>query len=284
MKKILLPTDFSANAYNAIEYALQLFKDEECIFYLLHAFAPGSYIISSVDDGPSNMVIEDVARRNAEEQLQEIKSKIDAEHAYPKHTLEVIISFSSLMSEMKSIVKERGIDLIVMGTQGATGAKEVFLGTNTMDAIRKVKIALIAVPEGFTYQKPQEILFTTDLKFSMENKYLPLLRWIGTKHIARINALNIYTGRSLEPYQEEVKNQLATYFKDNSYLFHELEYMSVTEAVEHFQIKHKADFLVMINNKHTYFENLLFKPVIKEIVYHTSIPFMVIPSVELMKA
>lgn len=284
MKKILLPTDFSANAYNAIEYALQLFKDEECIFYLLHAFAPGSYIISSVDDGPSNMVIEDVARRNAEEQLQEIKSKIDAEHAYPKHTLEVIISFSSLMSEMKSIVIERGIDLIVMGTQGATGAKEVFLGTNTMDAIRKVKIALIAVPEGFTYQKPQEILFTTDLKFSMENKYLPLLRWIGTKHIARINALNIYTGRSLEPYQEEVKNQLATYFKDNSYLFHELEYMSVTEAVEHFQIKHKADFLVMINNKHTYFENLLFKPVIKEIVYHTSIPFMVIPSVELMKA
>lgn len=284
MKKILLPTDFSANAYNAIEYALQLFKDEECIFYLLHAFAPGSYIISSVDDGPSNMVIEDIARRNAEDQLQEIKSKIDAEHAYPKHTLEVIISFSSLMSEMKSVVKERDIDLIVMGTQGATGAKEVFLGTNTMDAIRKVKIALIAVPEGFTYQKPQEILFTTDLKFSMENKYLPLLRWIGTKHIARINALNIYTGRSLEPYQEEVKNQLATYFKDNSYLFHELEYMSVTEAVEHFQIKHKADFLVMINNKHTYFENLLFKPVIKEIVYHTSIPFMVIPSVELMKA
>jgi len=152
-----------------------------------------------------------------------------------------------------------------------------------MDTIRKVKIAVIAVPEGFIYQKPQEILFTTDLKFSMENKYLPLLRWIGTKHIARINALNIYTGRSLEPYQEQVKNQLATYFKDNSYLFHELEYMSVTEAVEHFQIQHKADFLVMINNKHSYFENLLFKPVIKEIVFHTSIPFMVIPSVELMK-
>lgn len=283
MKKILLPTDFSANAYNAIEYALQLFKEEECTFYLLHTFVPGSYIISSVDDGPSNMVIEDIARRNVEERLQEIQSKIAAEHAYPKHTFEVIISFSSLMSEMKSIVKEHGIDLIVMGTQGATGAKEVFLGTNTMDTIRKVKIAVIAVPEGFTYQKPQEILFTTDLKFSMENKYLPLLRWIGTKHIARINALNIYTGRSLEPYQEQVKNQLATYFKDNSYLFHELEYMSVTEAVEHFQIQHKADFLVMINNKHSYFENLLFKPVIKEIVFHTSIPFMVIPSVELMK-
>ena len=282
MKKILLPTDFSANAYNAIEYALQLFKEEECTFYLLHTFVPGSYIISSVDDGPSNMVIEDIARRNVEERLQEIQSKIAAEHAYPKHTFEVIISFSSLMSEMKSIVKEHDIDLIVMGTQGATGAKEVFLGTNTMDTIRKVKIAVIAVPEGFTYQKPQEILFTTDLKFSMENKYLPLLRWIGTRHIARLNVLNIYTGRSLEPYQEEVKNQLATYFKDNSYLFHELEYMSVTEAVEHFQIKHKADFLVMINNKHSYFENLLFKPVIKEIVFHTSIPFMVIPSVALM--
>src|SRR5699024_2569912 len=109
MKKILLPTDFSANAYNAIEYALQLFKEEECTFYLLHTFVPGSYIISSVDDGPSNMVIEDIARRNVEERLQEIQSKIAAEHAYPKHTFEVIISFSSLMSEMKSIVKEHDI-------------------------------------------------------------------------------------------------------------------------------------------------------------------------------
>src|SRR5690554_386744 len=282
MKKILLPTDFSENAYDAIEYAVQLFKEEECTFYLLHTFVPGSYVISSVDDGPSNMVIEDIAKRNAEERLQETQSKLEAAHTNLKHTFEIVISFNSLMSEMKSIVKERAIDLIVMGTQGAIGAKEIFLGTNTMDTIRKVKTAVIAVPDGFTYQKPQEILFTTDLKFSMENKYLPLLRWIGTRHIARLNVLNIYTGRSLEPYQEEVKNQLATYFKDNSYLFHELEYMSVTEAVEHFQIKHKADFLVMINNKHSYFENLLFKPVIKEIVFHTSIPFMVIPSVALM--
>lgn len=283
MKKILLPTDFSANAYNAIEYALQLFKEEECVFYLFHSFVPGSYIISSIDDGPSNMVIEDIARRNAKERIQEIQSNIELEHAYSKHTFEVIISVSSLISEMKSIVKEHNIDLIVMGTQGATGAKEVFLGTNTMDTIRKVNRTVIVVPERFTYQKPQEVLFTTDLKFSMENKYLPLLRWLGIKHNARLNVLNIYTGRSLEPYQEDVKNKLESYFKDNSYLYHELEYMSVTEAVEYFQIKYKADFLVMINNKHSYFENLLFKPVIKEIVFHTNIPFMVIPSVELMK-
>lgn len=284
MKKILLPTDFSKNAHNAIAYAVQLFKEEECTFYLLHTIMPRSYNIASIDDGPSAKVIEDVARDNAEERLQEIVMEMKTKFANPKHTFEEIITFNLLSNEVKAVVKEHAIDLIVMGTKGATGAKEVFLGTNTMSVIKKVPVAVIAIPEEFTYEKPKEILFTTDFKFSMENKYFPFFRSLCARHAARLNVLNIYAGKSLEPSQEIEKDRLAAYFKNNAYLFHELEYMDVAEAVEHFQIKHKINFLVMINNKHSFFENLLFKPVIKEIVYHTHIPFMVIPSMKLMNS
>jgi len=282
MKKILLPTDFSKNAYNAIAYAVQLFKEEQCTFYLLHTIMPGSYSIASIDDGPSTKVIEDVARRNAEERLQKIVMEMKTKFANAKHTFEVIIAFNLLSSEVKVVVKEHAIDLIVMGTKGATGAKEVFLGTNTMSTIKKVPVAVIAIPKEFSYEKPKEILFTTDFKFSMENKYLPVLRSLCAKYSARLNVLNIYSGKALDPMQEATKDRLAAYFKNNAYLFHELEYMNVAEGVEHFQIKHQINFLVMVNNKHTVMENLLFKPVIKAIVYHTHIPFMVIPSVALM--
>lgn len=284
MKNILLPTDFSKNAYKAIEYAVQLFKDEPCAFYLLHTLTPGAFSIASVDDGPSTEVIEEVTRRNAEEKLQEIVREMKTKHASDKHTFRTQVSFNVLISEIKSIVKELAIDVIVMGTKGARGAKEVFLGTNTMDTIKKIRVPIIAVPEVFTFKKPQEVLFPTDLKFSMENKYLAFLRSLIAKHESRLNVLNVYIGKSLEPEQETLKRQLGAYFKNNNYLFHELEYMSVTEAVEHFQIKHTMDFLVMINNKHSFFENILFKSVIKEVVYHTHIPFMVIPSVEWMNA
>lgn len=284
MKNILLPTDFSNNAFNAIEYAVQLFKDESCTFYLLNTSIPGNYNISAVDDGPSTKVIEEAAKRNSENKLLGIEKELDKKFKNSKHSFKIIVSFNLLITEIKAVIEEHKIDLIVMGTKGATGAQEVFLGTNTMDTIKKSNIAVIAVPENYTFIKPQDILFTTDFKFSMENKNLPLLRSICAKNSSTLNVLNVYSGKLLEPLQETTRRNLASYFKNNTYASHEMEYIDITEAVEHFQIKHKIDFLVMINNKHSFLENLLFKPVIQQIVYHTSVPFMVIPSIELINS
>ncbi|MDD3723836.1 MAG: universal stress protein [Lutibacter sp.] len=189
-----------------------------------------------------------------------------------------------LVSEITTVVMERNIDLIVMGTKGATGAKEVFLGTNTMFTIKKSNCAVIAVPEEFTYKDPKEILFPTDFKFSMENKYLKLFKSICINHVSRLNILNIYFGEPLNLTQEKVKNQSEEYFKNNAHIFHTAEYVDLVEAVAQFQLKHRVNFLVMVQNKHSFFENLLFKPVIKQMVYHTNLPFMVIPSIELMKS
>jgi hypothetical protein len=188
-----------------------------------------------------------------------------------------------LINEIVDVVKERDIDLIVMGTKGATGAKEVFLGTNTMYTIKKTNCAVIAVPEDFNYQNPKEILFPTDFKFSMENKYLNLLKSISTVHEARLNILNVYFGASLNETQKTLKADFEEFFKDSAHTFHTKEYVDLVEAVEQFQIKHKVNFLVMIQNKHTFFENLMFRPVIKQMVFHTNIPFMVIPSIALKR-
>ena len=188
-----------------------------------------------------------------------------------------------MVSEVTSIVNERAIDLIVMGTKGATGAKEIFLGTNTLHTIKRAKCAVIAVPEDFTYEAPKEILFPTDFNFSIKNKFLPLLRSICTKQISRLNILNVYFGDPLTDEQEKVKEALDSYFKKSAHLFHITKHVDVVEAVEEFQIRYKINFIVMVHNKHAFFENLLFKPVIKQLVCHTRVPFMVLPSQTQMK-
>jgi len=283
MKNILLPTDFSQNASNAIEYAIQLFKDEDCTFHLLNTFTPVAYNVATLADSYSTMMVEEITRQNSESGLLEIEKELKKKFKNPRHSFQVLSSFNLLIPEIKAVIKERNIDLIVMGTKGATGAKEVFLGTNTMFTIKKVKCAVIAVPENFTYEDPKEILFPTDFKFSMKNKYLKLLKSICTRHISRLNILNIYFGEPLDSSQEKTKEQCEDFFKHNAHLFHTAEYVDLTEAVTQFQIKYKANFLVMVNNKHSFFENLFFKQVIKEMVYHTNVPFMVIPSIKLMK-
>lgn len=283
MKNILLPTDFSENAFNAIEYAVQLFKDEECTFYLLNTFTPAAYNMTTMADGHPAVMTEENDRKNSKNGLLDIEKKLKKKFNNSKHTFEKLVAFNLLVNEIESTVEKRNIDLIVMGTKGATGAKKVFLGTNTMYTIKKVNCAVIAVPEKFTYEEPQDILFPTDYKFSMENKFLPLLRSICTKHKSQLNVLNVDTGKPLESKQVNTKEQLGEFFKDNNTLFFEEKYRNISEAVEHFQITHKIDFLTMINNKHSFFENLFFKPIIKQMVHRTNIPFMVIPSIELMK-
>ncbi|MGB3344160.1 MAG: universal stress protein [Aequorivita sp.] len=277
MKNILLPTDFSDNAYNAMEYAVNLFKDEECTFHVLNTYTPIAYNVTTVADSYSTMMIEEITRKNSENGLEEVASKLKIKYNNPKHVFVKHAALNLFISEVSAMVEEHILDLIIMGTKGATGAKEIFLGTNTLRTIKNVKCPVIAVPENFQYEPPKEILFPTDFKFSMKNKFLPLLKSICTKHISRFNILNIYFGQPLTAAQEKVKDDLDVYFKNSAHLFHITEHVDVVEAVEEFQIKYKINFMVMVHNKHAFFENLLFKPVIKQLVCHTSVPFMVIP-------
>ncbi len=282
MKRILLPTDFSENAYNAISYAVQLFIDVECEFYILHAYTPASISAGSMIDSHSAMTLHEIEKESANRNLKKTQDRLEKEYHNANHTFITMASFNLLIPEMKEVIEENDIDLVIMGTKGATGLKEVFIGTHTMYAIKKMKCPVIAVPSGFKYEKPREVLFPTDYKVSKSNKYLPLIRELCDEHNSRLHILNAYYNTPLEDKQKDVEAFLDTYFIDNAHLFHISEGQELIEAIETFEMKHKVNFLIMIHNRHTLFENLLFKPIINQMVYHTNVPFLVIPSQERM--
>ncbi|MCK8520947.1 universal stress protein [Aquimarina sp. D1M17] len=280
MKRVLLPTDFSDNAYNAIQYAMQFFKDEKVTFYILNTFTPVSYHAGYLIESPTIFGLEDVAMVNSKREVERIEEKVKKEFNNPNHKFVRLSAFNTLIGEIKEVVNKHNIDLIVMGTQGATGAKEVFIGTHTMYTIKKVKCPVLAVPEGFVYETPKDILFPTDYKLSVNNPYLQFLKEVCNKHISRLNILNAYYGEPLNEAQEKIKTFLDEYFKEHAHIFHLAVGVDVLEAVEDFQDTYKINLLVMVHNKHSFFENLLFTPVINQIAYHTNVPFLVIPSEE----
>ena len=285
MKRIILPTDFSETSLNAIRYALRLFEKESCTFYLLNTFTPAAYHTPAVQlNSYSALQLEQIVSKRAKMQLDEVLDQINEEFNNPKHIFVTLSAYNLLASEIVNLSETHDIDLVIMGTTGATGAKEVFMGTQTMHTIKKVKCPVIAVPASFSYETPKEILLTTDFKFDAKNRFLPLLKELSENHIARVNILNAYFGEALNETQEANKDFLDSYFKSTAHLFHSAEGIGLVEAVEAFQVKHKVNFLVMIHNKHTFFENLLFKPVINQIAYHTNVPFMVIPSEKRIKS
>lgn len=283
MKHILLPTDFSDNSYNAIKYAVNLFKNEETTFYLLNTFTPVAYHTGYLIESPSLYGLEDIAMINSKREIEYTEEKIKKELPNSKHSFVRISAFNTLIGEIRDTVEKYNIDLIVIGTKGATGAKEIFIGTHTMYTIKKAKCPVLAVPFGFEYEELKDILFPTDYHFSTNNKYLSFIKDICNKHASKVNILNAYYGIPLDDEQNEVKSFLDNFLKGNAHVFHIADGMDVLEAVEDFQEKYKINLLVMVHNKHSFFENLLFKPVINQVVYHINVPFLVIPSEERMK-
>ncbi|TYB79515.1 universal stress protein [Bizionia myxarmorum] len=278
MKNILLPTDFSENAWNAISYALQLFQNELCTFYVLNIYTPTIYNVEYILSNPVAYELMDIASKISTKGLDKITQRIEKEFKNPKHIISQISSFNTLVGEIEALHKGHVMDLIVMGTKGATGAKKVLFGSNTVHVLNGANYPVLAVPENFNFEKPHDVLFPSDYNITFrESKLKPILD-IAKQHHSRVNILHVFYGEALTQKQERNRKKLETYFKDTAYIFHRVKNKNIPEAISEFQFKTRVNLLVMINNKHSFFENLFFKNKINQIGFHLNIPILVIPS------
>lgn len=277
MKNILLPTDFSENAYSAIQYALKLFESIDCNFYLLHTFTPAAYHSGKAFKNFNSVQLVNAKRESVEEDLRLLKQRIQKEKINPRHTIHSIAAFNLLVDEIRKQLREKKIDLIIMGTKGATGAKEIFIGTNTMYTIKKAKCPVIAVPFPGKFHEPKEILFVTDYR-TIRTDDLDNIKFLVELFASRLHVLHVYNYEPLDQYQKERKNLLENFFDKPNPKFHLSEEQDIPEAIEVFQKNNEIDLIVMVQKHHSFFENLLFKPIINELVYHTKVPLLILPA------
>lgn len=277
MKKIVLPTDFSENAFNAIKYAIELFKDVETTFYLLHAYTPPIFQVEYVLQGSSQIGQGDSYKSKAMEQLEKLKQRLLEEFENAKHSYVMWADFNTLTDEILNMAKREKADLVIMGTQGATNTKEILFGTNTTQVINKSVCPVIAVPSKFKYERPKAILFPTDYEIDYLKEQLQQLLDITVNHGSNIHVIHVTTGYDLSDNQVVNKQKLNDLLVHTDHTFHDLPDQSVIDAINQFQAKKGMDLLVMVRNKRTFFERLFVEPVIKNIGLDINIPFMVIP-------
>lgn len=277
MKKILIPTDFSENAYGAMTYAVQLFAEEECTFFLLNSYTPAIYQSEYLLHSPGQIGLGDIYRIDSEDGLKHFRDRIITEYKNPKHRFEIHSAFSVLMEAIDDLVEEENIDMIIMGTQGATGAKEIFLGSNTVHAIKRAKCPILAIPFPYQFKPPKKILFPTDYEIDYRPDLLRELFFITDLHKATIDVVHIRNNYEPDAEQKINKEKLMHLLLDKEHHFHEVPDQGIIEAINDLQVKYSIDLLVMVRNKHTFLENLFSKPVINQIGFHTAIPFLVLP-------
>lgn len=274
MKKIVLPTDFSGNAENAIIYALNLFKDVACVFYLLNTYMPST----DHEEYPWHT---DLGESKPHKSMKKLAALLESMSGKNKNANHMFVSHSAMntvVGEISNIIEKEGIDLIVMGTQGTTSARDVVFGSNTTQVVKSIERPVIAVPSDFTYVTPKKILFPTDYEINYSKEQFVELLLLAEHHQSHIAVMHVLsTSSGLSEYHQRNKTMLEKVLGDIDHRSHLVPNQDVRSAINDFQVNKNINFLVMVQNKHPFMERIFHKSHIKHIGLHIKVPFMVIP-------
>lgn len=274
-KRILVPTDFSKNALNAIRYALNLYKEIKCEFYFLNVFRLDSYSTDNLFIPEPGSAEYEAAKTRSEEEFNKLLDMLKLHHNNVKHSYHTISTFNFLEEALKQIIAEKDIDLVVMGTQGATGAKGLIFGSNTVNTMEKIReCPVLAVPENVRFSSPKEIVFPTDYKSAFKRKELSYLIEISKMHDTAIRVL--YVAKKVELNDEQLNNQklLGDILGTLNHSFHTLSLKDVSDGLTSFVESRDSDMIAFINRKHFFFSSIFSKPMVKEIGYNAIVPIL----------
>ncbi len=277
MKNILVLTDFSDNAYNALFYVSKLFNRNECSFFLLNAYEERSSRTGKLLNGGEEVLT--LAKRKSKEGLENVFHKINLDNPNPKHQYQKLSKNMDLMTSVKKTIKEFKIDLLVLGNKGITSLVSVFWGSTTTKVMTTIKACpILAVPADKEFTAPSEIALATNYKRTFDAEVMAPVRFMTSLCNAAIRIVHINEEKRLSKFQESNLNTLITYLKPLEHTIHWMpNFTSKTKAIQVFLDELNIGMLAMINYEHSFLELLLREPVIQKMTFHITIPFLVIP-------
>ena len=274
-KRILIPTDFSKNALNAVRYSLDLYRKLNCEFYFLNVFRLDSYSTKNLLIPEPGSGEYEAAKTKSEEGFEKLLDMLKLHHDNPKHSYHTISTFNFLSEAIKQTIAEKDIEIVVMGTKGATGSKGVIFGSNTVNAMEKIReCPVLAIPEDVRFSTPKEIVFPTDYKSVFKRKEFSYLVEIAQMHETVIRILHVSKKNTLTELQEKNKHLLAKILDTVDHSFHTLSKKDVSDGITTFVESRDSDMIAFINHKHFFFGSVFSKPLVKDIGYDANVPIL----------
>ncbi|MEO8774214.1 MAG: universal stress protein [Gelidibacter sp.] len=275
---ILIPSDFSDNAWSAALYALKLYANKPCTFYFSHTW---TFLNSGSRTYISPSYIEPL-KEKAREQLAELKERAQLESKNNDHDFETIFSEGELIDSIELGFKTHHVDLVIMGTKGATGGQKILLGSNTVTVIKKIKrCPVLLVPNNYEYITPKNIAFPTDFNRIYGEELLPL-KQLAELQNSTIKILHISDKDRDDLTDKQTANLeiLKTNLENYQYSFNWVPVKGNKEqTIKDFNDKNAIDLITMINYKHSFIESIIREPIIKKLGFQSKIPFLVIPGI-----
>lgn len=267
MKHVLVPSDFSENAFNALTCAMRYLSNDHVHFSIVHVYK------KSHEDEP--MVFNG--------KLDRLLGRLSRLERVSHHTFETCLLEGDLLTRINELVATENVDFIVMGTQGRTANRRVSFGSNTLKVINAVACPVMAVPPDFTYKEPKQILWPSRLQHAYKDRELDVLHDMTVQHHATIQLLHITDTDETNKSQQEVRNSIESRFRESEIIYHHHNarqaHTVIHNYINNFINENNIDLLVLVNSKNSFLESYLQRSTIESLGLDLNIPFFIFQNI-----
>ena len=278
MKNILLPTDFSKNSINAISYALEFLKNQECQFFILNVQKATSFISDDMMLVDSSTTIYKTLIDAAKKSITNIITTIDEEFDNKKHQFHSIVDYDNFVDSINQVIEKHDIDLIVMGTKGASGISKVLFGSNTVRVMQRCTAPVLAIPDGCKFKKIDHLAFATTNSKEFKIEELEILSKIMSLNNATLQILHLADQNHLVYDAFDNTDFLNTNFSNANHEFIDTPSDDMYNVVHEYIEKNNINMLAIMNKKHSFLERLFTTHLAERFAFKIDVPLLVMQS------
>ncbi len=279
MKNILFPTDFSQTADNAFVYALHLAKSLGADLHVLHTYSMP--IVSGLGVESSEVVqqvyenVELTSFEKLKEQASVLRNVAEQENA-SEVKLSFLFQEGDLIMNILEAISKENIDLVVMGTTGASGFEQKFFGSNTINAIKAVDIPILAVPHLAKFNGITKIGFTTIFKDSDKQPLAEVLK-LAEDFDAKVRCFHVAKDTQDVTIELAVRDWKRDFASDKlKFIINPLDEQTVEEHISDFVKDFNISILAIVKRNQTFFERLFGSSLSKKLASKPEVPLLII--------
>jgi len=268
MKRILVPTDFSEHAEDALKVAAQIAKKNDSEIILLHMLELPHQSNDAILGGisiPETMLF----MKKANETLDEVASKPYLDGI----AVTEVVKMDKPIHGITQISKDYDVDLIVMGSHGSTGIEELLIGSNTEKVVRNSEIPVLVIKNNITDFNASNIVFASDFSDEAKKPFEKLLNF--TKLFdSKLHLVTICTPNSFKPthVSEKAMTNFISQFNISNYTTQIYNDTNIEKGIINFSNKINADLIGMCTHGRTGFAHFFNGSISEGLVNHAVRP------------
>jgi nucleotide-binding universal stress UspA family protein len=267
IKKILVPTDFSEVAKSALKVAMTIAGKADAEIHLLNVVHVP--VIDPYTPAETINTIKEEEEKSAQQELAKLALEIGGE--VPK--IHVKLGFA--VDEIVTFAEENHVDLIVMGTTGASGVEETLLGSNASGVVGQSKIPVLSIPDEMKSFDTKDIVYASDLEqndSAVISKLLDVAKLFNSNfHILHVRNTDL---PETNTNPQEVYNAIAANAGYSAMSFHEVKNEDTMDGINEFIASTPCNILAMAIHHRGFFSKLFHRSLTKHMVNHSHIPVL----------